>query len=95
MLTTMQQLPETVESIVFASCVLHNLIATRHPHPPGPEAEEARELVGDWRDADTLYSMRNIRGNTMSREGKIVRTYLKDYYNSDAGSVPWQDSMIT
>ena len=28
------------------------------------------------------------------KDGRIVRDYLKDYYNSPSGSVHWQEAMV-
>lgn len=90
----MHQLPENVESIVMAACVLHNLLSLRNPHPFIPDPEDPRAVGHDWRSGPTLDGVRGMAGNTQTKQGKAVRMYLKEYYNSEAGSVPWQDDMI-
>lgn len=100
MLTTMQQKHQNVQIIVMAACVMHNLLSVRRPMQLAGMADledpDTHELVpGSWReDQEVLHSMRKMGGNTSLKAAKLMRDYLKEYYNSEAGSVSWQDNMI-
>ena len=54
--------------------------------------DEAGDIVpGSWRDDVMMAEVEDIqRGPRETRPGKLLRTHLKFYYNSSAGSVPWQ-----
>ena len=98
LLTTMRQDPKTVGSIVLACCCLHNLMRLRFPalQNAALDQEDAEHQVipGAWREDANLDDMQNLRGTLATREARLQRTYLKHYYNSPAGSVPWQNDMI-
>lgn len=87
MLTTMMVDPPRVESVVLACCCLHNLLRSRVP---------AGETLADGREDEghqpTLPSLEASRYTTGPARG--LRDLLKDYYNSPAGSVEWQDTMF-
>ena len=95
----MPQKPENVISIVLATVTLHNLIRRRYRqdhHGLADEDDPDHQVVqGGWRNGDALTEMDNIQGgNSATRAGKKERLYLKSFYNSEAGAVPWQDNMI-
>ena len=99
LLGTIQQVPQTVDSIVLACTTLHNLLRIRESagrHRYADEEDSSHNVVpGQWRqglqlaDGDTGYQ-RNV-GNAA---GTTQRNYLKDYLNSKAGAVEWQENMI-
>lgn len=94
LLTNMEQEPKNVETIVYAACVLHNLIRIRGA--ASATAMEEGDLVdnhtgnitpGAWRTgvhAAPMVSLQRLPGNTER----------KSYYNSKLGSVPWQNKVI-
>jgi hypothetical protein len=98
----MHQLPQNVETIVMAACILHNLISLRNPAQALVEGDRVDQSTGDiipgsWREEchlKTLSSLENLSGNTSIKTAKLQRDYLCGYYNSSAGSVPWQEQMI-
>lgn len=95
----MPQRPETVERIVLACCVLHNMLRTLNPrltnHLVDYEDPATHQVQpGTWRDDEALTALQAMRGNTAARAAKGQRVYMRTYYNSAAGSVPWQDRMI-
>ena len=99
LLTTMQHDPDTIAIIVEACVILHNLMRMRYPalQNGAMDAENTnhRIIPGSWRASANMYDVDNIRGsNRDSTAAKKQREYLKLYFNSAAGSVPWQDSMI-
>ena len=100
LLTTMRQTPYTVTSIVIACCCLHNLMRKDNQNPTAVSVddEDAHHNVipGSWRaDARLIDGERDNARNTGTKQGKEVRDYLTQYYSSPAGSVDWQDRMIT
>jgi len=79
-------------------CVLHNLLRLRKPNadlPVDTENPDTHEIVPDiWRGNSELPDMAgNYRGYT-NVEANIQRQYLVEYFNSEAGSIPWQLDMI-
>ena len=52
-------------------------------------------IPGAWRNDANLEDINNIvGGNLATRAAKQQRHYLKHYYNSPAGAVPWQIDMM-
>lgn len=95
MLTTLHQHPKTVEKIVYASCVLHNMLSIKRPQAYlEVVAEQANPAVPalEWRDADTLLHITRARERDM-KVPKSIRDHLQRYYTT-VGSVPWQDRMV-
>ena len=95
----MMPMPERVEGMVMVCCILHNLMLTRYPNIGGcgPDIEDPQThqvIAGTWRDNDAMVGLQAMGRNTMSAAGKHQRNYLMSYYNSPAGSVPWQEDMI-
>lgn len=59
------------------------------------EDENHEVIPGFWRNGANLDDMEQIRGGNYSTTvAKKQRLYLKHYYNSPAGAVPWQNNMI-
>lgn len=99
LLSTLQQKPETVKSIVLATVCLHNLMRIRYPGVQNAlvdrEGEDHQVVPGAWRDEQVLVEVDNVRGPTSeTRRGKRQRLLLKHFVNSEAGAVPWQRDMI-
>jgi hypothetical protein len=99
LLTALRQQPKTVESIVLACVCLHNMLRTTCPGDDTQLADQEDDqhnmIPGIWREGAALDDMENrLCGNTASRKAKRQRLYLKHYYNSEAGAVPWQWRMV-
>jgi hypothetical protein len=95
----MQQTPETVSKIVEACVCLHNLMRMWAPRaiPPDADHEDENHQVapGAWRNGRQMEDVNNpVGGNRASKAAKAQRSYLKHYYNSETGSVEWQERMI-
>lgn len=91
--------PENTVSVTRAAVVMHNIMRDRYP------AQQNADLAlpalpegapGSWRTADVLpdADAAGARLPKMSKDGHKVRTYLRHYYNSDVGKVPWQEAAI-
>ena len=98
--------PETVERIVLACCSLHNFLRVRLGScnvytPRGSLDTEDREThdvtLGEWRQGPQPQGLRPIErqgSNRYSSDAKELRDYMCSYFNSETGSVSWQDNMI-
>jgi hypothetical protein len=95
MMQTMGQTAAHVQHIVHACVCMHNLIRIRYPaaHNGAMDMEDDLHNIipGSWRDEDMLIGLQHLGGNHQTKEGKNVREYLKHYYVSPAGRVPWQE----
>lgn len=99
LLGTMQQEPETARLIVEACVCLHNMMRMRFPtlQNAALDHEDVNHEValGSWRNNANMLDVDRARGaNKDSTAAKKQREYLKLYFNSGAGSVPWQHKMI-
>ena len=88
-----------METIVYASCVLHNYLRVKYPrmqqHIIDDEDPATHALLpGAWREYQHLAALEVLRGNNATRCAKGMRDYLCGYYTSEVGRVPWQDNMI-
>ena len=98
--------PDKVELIVMACCSLHNFLRSRIAAsniytPQGSLDSEDREthaeVPGEWRqgaDIERWMPVELQSSNNYSTSAKNLRDYLRDYYNSKEGEVPWQWNMI-
>ena len=88
--------PERVECVVMCACVLHNLLRIRNRVAGEADEEhpETHEVIpGAWRQDQPLPGVvtRHVRG---TQAGKENRDHLRNFFVSDAGSVPWQLAQI-
>ena len=100
MLGTMQQTPRRAKIIVMAAMCLHNLMRIRYPALQNNDVDRedgnGNHIPGAWRTDAVLQDVHEAgrQGYMANREGKRTRAYLKNYYVSDVGSLPWQNDMI-
>ena len=99
LLSTMQQKPNVVQVIVKSTMVLHNLMRSRYPvhHQVLMDREDDNGQITPraWRQNANMHDMEQVRGlSREATEAKKEREYLKLYFNSPAGSVPWQERMV-
>ena len=88
--------PERAELVVLAACSLHNLMRTRFPTLTNNllDAEDPvthQVNLGEWREGPVMRGLEALKGNNATNAGKAYRNYLLNYFNSPAGSVPWQE----
>ena len=99
LLTMLRQSPRTVTSIILTCVTLHNLMRIRFPQLQNAQLDRDDDhhnvIPGAWRNQAAMDDMgRPQAGNRAAREAKEQRLYLKHYYNSDVGAVPWQDAAV-
>jgi len=99
LLDCMKQIPDSVDSIIMACVTLHKLLRNRNPVIPRQAicTEDGRHHLqpGEWRQGRQLMDRDDKHGrNVLTDAGVRQRDYLKEYCNSPAGSVPWQDDKI-
>ena len=99
MLSPMLQKANNVQTIVTACCTLHNLLIDMDPRAfqaladvEDPNTHEVRP--GAWRQRLGMVPLNVTGGHNSHKDGKEVREYLTNYYNSNVGAVAWQDDMI-
>lgn len=95
----MYQQPENVTKIILGACTLHNILRTRCPENTNNmlDREDKNHVLipGAWRDQSaTLDGINALHGNNSTKQAKAQRDYLRKYFVSDAGTVPWQDTFI-
>ncbi|XP_029974555.1 protein ALP1-like [Salarias fasciatus] len=79
-------LPENVDSVVIAACVLHNFLLC--PRDNQQLLEEFQQQGGRLRPVG------NMAGQRTSAEARAVREAFSAFFNSPEGSVSWQERMI-
>lgn len=95
----LRQHPKRASKIVLACCVLHNVLIGNTIYCPVSFADHidgSGNLVeGEWRSncMHQLTPLQSISGRVANRP-KEIRDSLKDYVNSEMGSVPWQNQLI-
>lgn len=99
LLSTIQLEPDNVRCIVEACICLHNLMRVRYPGQQNVLLDREDNLhniiPGAWRENVNMQEVESVSGpNRDTVAGKRMREYIRLYFNSPPGSVPWQDSMI-
>ncbi|WAR25316.1 hypothetical protein MAR_011020 [Mya arenaria] len=99
LLTTLGMRPSTVTKTVMACMTLHNPMRTRYANIQNAdldrEDEQGQFIAGAWRDQAVLEDVQAAgNGLRLTGPGKELRAYLKNYFCSPAGSLPWQDVAI-
>ena len=99
LLTTLATTPENAIKITKACLTLHNLMRDRYPNLQNADLDREDQngnlIPGAWRTPHCLHEMETVgRAPRENQAGKKLRIYLKHYYNSDAGRVPWQEAAV-
>ena len=89
--------PENATSVTRACIILHNILRDRYPQGQNVLLAAPEGAPGSWRAAGVMEAVQAAggRGPRETKSGRTTREYLKYYYNSAAGSVPWQDAALT
>jgi len=97
LLTTLQLSPMKAITVVNATMALHNLLRTRCPHAIQPQDVDQEDdfgnfIPGSWREGVQMADPNKVKGNRLTRPGKVMRNYLSYYYNYNPRvRLPWQD----
>ena len=99
LLTKMQHEPKTIAIIVQACDILHNLMRIRYPvlqnNDMNDENANNQFIPSTWWAMANMHDVDSIQGNNPdSTAAKRQQEYLKLYFTSEAGLVPWQEQMI-
>lgn len=87
-LSPMQLNPENVEKVTLAGCILHNFLRERKSVVVSAENSDIEhQKVKETPFRPFVVSGRNAHSNA----AKEVRESFKRYFNSEEGSVSWQD----
>ena len=98
--------PEKVEAIVLTCCLLHNYLRTfpsacaQYTPPDSLDSEHAithEVYPGRWRTENSSPYFKDLvkqGSNNSAESSKLYRSYFMEYFNSEAGAVPWQENMI-
>jgi len=74
------------------------LIDESTTHNPTLLADHGDQKNGEWRQMISSIPLPSQQGmphaTNWSSEAKSMRQLLLEYFNSEIGSVPWQDKMI-
>ena len=97
-LGTLEQGPDVVRLLVETGVILHNLLRIGLPGIATAEVNREDEdhniIPGAWRGDQQVEEIPQPQAlNKDNRVGKVMRDYLKAYFNSEAGSVPWQERL--
>ena len=92
--------PDTTGDIVIACCILHNMLTDSNPNLKSifPKLTvnfgNHEELQESCPYGKQFASLQSNRSHNPINDAKVVRDYLRDYYNSPAGAVPWQEKAV-
>jgi len=95
LLGTLGVVPDTAIVITQCCLVLHNLMRMRYPNLQNIDVDQEDDdhqlIPGAWRNNAVMQEVEEEgRGPRATAAAKEQRAYLKHYFASDAGSVPWQ-----
>ena len=97
-LSRARRIVENVTTITLTCVTLHNLLRNKSKSNviiEDQEDDDHQMIPGAWRnDTPLTDGVSGFARNTSSIGAKMQRDYLCAYYNSEAGSVPWQNDMI-
>ncbi|KAM7289538.1 protein ANTAGONIST OF LIKE HETEROCHROMATIN PROTEIN 1-like [Ixodes scapularis] len=99
LLRTINLIPQNVDYVVKATCVLHNYLLEHREHPEGYADKDdcfGNTTEGSWR-AETseaskklLFSMQPTFSRNFSDEAGAAREVYTHYFSSPPGEVKWQ-----
>lgn len=88
--TPINILPETVDNLVMASCIIYNLLRDERMVCPADLTEK-----DPITDKQTNMIQFSATGGNATHEAFRIRETFKEYFNTRIGSVNWQQKHIT
>lgn len=88
-LTTINVLPTTVEKMIIASCILHNILIDKRPGHYQLPVYDSNVPRGDW-TRDPLDGLEPRQRQSGPAAAKTIREYLTDYYARPDNLLRWQ-----
>ena len=88
--------PDRVEAVVMCACILHNILRVKMQSPAEGDIEDpitGEVIPASWR-SDLPLSQVSGRSARSTQAAKELRDHLKNYFVSEAGSLPWQMAQI-
>lgn len=89
--TPINILPETVDNLIMAACIIHNLL--RDDRMVCPTDSTDGDQITDIHTNTNMIQFGAVRGNATLKAFR-VREAFKDYFNSRSGSVSWQQKHV-
>lgn len=90
--------PDRAQKIVVTCCLLHNYLMSSTTYCPidfadsyGPDGEF---INGSWRTTTVQLQSICEQDNSIENQPKKIRNSLKEYFNSEVGSVSWQNKSV-
>jgi len=90
--TPINILPETVDDLVMVACIFHNIL--RDERANYSNNNYGTENDGNMKLPTNVMPFIATEGNS-SHEAFCIRELLKNYFNSEAGSVRWPEKLVT
>ena len=93
-MTSMSLKEETAEKVVLSCCVLHNFLIKHQPQAYLRQVCKEHTVLDPtdqtkWASPVAMTNLQNLKGNNDTTDGKLVRSYLADYY-MNAYQLNWQ-----
>lgn len=90
--TPINILPETVDNLIMAACIIHNLL--RGERIVYPTDSTDGDLITDIQTNTNMIQFGAVGGNA-THEAFRVREAFKGYFKRRSGSVSWQQKHVT
>lgn len=85
-----QAKPENVDYIIITTCILHNFIRKFDANA------YTYEKTSKWKWNSRKITLENLpeQGGNATKDAFRIRELIKDYFNSEIGSVSWQEYTV-
>ncbi|KAH6919644.1 hypothetical protein HPB50_029368 [Hyalomma asiaticum] len=99
LLRTINLLPENVDYVIKAACVLHNFLTVHNPQShqfPDKEDSFGNIVGGRWRQGmqgvldNCFFPVQTTTSRNFNGDAAAARDLFTAYFSSSAGQVPWQ-----
>ncbi|KAH6940342.1 hypothetical protein HPB50_026947 [Hyalomma asiaticum] len=99
LLRTINLLPENVDYVIKAACVLHNFLTVHNPQShqfPDKEDSFGNIVGGRWRQGmqgvpdNCFFPIQTTTSRNFNGDAAAARDLFTAYFSSSAGQVPWQ-----